>query len=90
MHRSEYKPRVKRRTAKLDENMEKCPMHLSGDGGLLLYVVEGPSASKVTQGSKYQQFNWRRHLSIHFFPTPTSKTSIVLYPLQEVQIIGIR
>ena len=37
MHRSEYKPRVKRRNAIIDESMEKWPMHLYGDGGLLLY-----------------------------------------------------
>jgi hypothetical protein len=65
-------------------------MHLSGDGGLLLYVVEGPSTSKVMQGSKYQQFNRRRHLVIRFCTTPTTKTCIIPYPLQEFQIIGIR
>ena len=67
-------------------------MHLSGDGGLLLYVAEGPSASKVTQGSKskYQQFNQRRHLVFRFCTTPTTKTCIVSYPLQEFLIIGIR
>ncbi len=83
LHRSEYKPRVKRGTAIIDESMEKWSMHLSGDGGLLLYVVEGPSASKVTQGFKYQQFNRRRHLVIQFCTTPMTKTCLVSYPLQD-------
>ena len=90
MHRSEYKPKVKRRTAIINESMETRSMHLSRDGGLLLYVVEGSSTSKVKQGSKYQQFNWRRQFVVRFCITPTSKTCIVLYPLQEFQIIGIR
>ena len=39
---------------------------------------------------KYQQFNRRRLLVIGFGPTPTSKTCIISYPLQELQIIGMR
>ena len=65
-------------------------MHLFRDCGMLLNVVKCPSASKITQLSKYQQFYQRRHLVVTFHPTPTSKMGIVSYPLWEFQIIEIR
>ena len=86
----EYISRVEGCTAKIDESMKKWPMHLFRDSGLLFNIVKGPSASNVTQWSKYQQFYRRRHLVVRFHPTPTSKTGIVSYPLWEFQIIKIR
>ena len=64
-------------------------MNLFGYRGLLLYVVEGPSSSKITQQSKYLQLYGRQHLLVDFLTTPTIKTGIVSNPLEEFQIVCI-
>ena len=81
MQRSEYKPGIEGSTAKIDDGMEKGTMNLFGYRGLLLYVVKGPSSSRITQQSKYLQLYWKRHLVVDFLTTPTSKTGIVSNPL---------
>jgi hypothetical protein len=81
MQRSEYKPGIEGSTAKYDEGIEKGTMNLFGYRGLLLHVAKGPSSSKITQQSKYQQLYWRRHLVVDFLTTPTSKMGIVSNPL---------
>ena len=67
--------------------METDMMNFFGYCGLLLYVVEGPSSSKITQRSKYQQLYWRRHLVVDILTIPMIKTGIISNPLEEFALL---
>jgi len=69
--------------------MKEGSVHLLTDGNILLDVVERPTASKISQGSKHQQLYWRCLFVVPFMTTPSVKQFAFgdrHYQLQEIGI----
>ena len=88
--RGQHKPAEQVGGTPLSEGMEEVPVHLSGDGGLLLKVVKCPTSSKAAQSAKQEQLNWRRRVwAIVFWLCPLFKCFAIFDPVEEGQKGGM-
>jgi hypothetical protein len=69
---------------------ERKHVHLLGDGGALLNVVECPTLVKITQSAKDQQIDRQSLLVVAFPPAPAIEEGISRYPLNKLPEIWIR
>ena len=88
--RGQHKPAKEVGGTPLSEGMEEVPVHLSGDGGLLLKVVKCPTSSKVAQSAKQEQLHWRRRVwAIVFWLCPLFKCFAFFDQVKEGQKGGM-
>jgi hypothetical protein len=65
-------------------------MHLLGHGSTLLYVVECPSPTKITQLTEDKQFDQGTLLIFYLVSTPPIKEQIDPHPLNQILVIIVR